>query len=192
YLGFPMLNNYPRHKDYQPLLDKMRARLNNWNARWLSMAGRCTLITSTLNTLPNHLMQISLLPTKTLQEIDKIQRDFLWGTTREKRKIHLIGWSTVTNTKLNGGLGIKKAKSKNLALLTSLAWRILTNTNSLWAKTLISIYGTSRRINGSSITWKSLLKGWTICHKGIRWPVDKHSHMNIWDSNWIPNIQSLH
>lgn len=64
YLRFSIRNNNPKHKDHQLIIDKMRARLNNWIVRWLSMRGMSTLVASTFNTIPNHLMQISLLPNK--------------------------------------------------------------------------------------------------------------------------------
>lgn len=31
-------------------------------------------------------MQYTFLPTKILKNIDKLQKDFLWGTTTEKKK----------------------------------------------------------------------------------------------------------
>ncbi|OIT20739.1 putative ribonuclease h protein, partial [Nicotiana attenuata] len=155
------------------------------------IAGRCTLIRSTLNTIPNHQMQLSMLPSRTLQEIDKIQRDFLWGTTTEKKKIHLINWDKVTMPKEMGGLGIRKAKNKNLSLLTSLVWRLLNNHSSTWVRVISSCYNQTKSTNKASHTWKSLLKGWNYCKEGIRWPVDKNPNMSIWDTNWIPKFGSL-
>ncbi|OIT01438.1 putative ribonuclease h protein, partial [Nicotiana attenuata] len=186
YLGFPMSGTPPKHKDYLPLIEKMRARLNIWNANWLNIAGRCTLIRSTLNTIPNHQMQLSMLPSRTLQEIDKTKRGFLWGTTTVKKKIHLINWDKVTMPKEMGGLGIRKAKNKNLSLLTSLVWRLLNNHSSTWARVISSCYNQTKSTNKASHTWKSLLKGWNYCREGIRWPVDKNPNMSIWDTNWIP------
>lgn len=79
YLGFPITDKKPKSKDYQFLIDRMRFRLNNLNAKWISMAGRNTLASSMLNTLPNHIMQLLLLPSKTLSTIGKVQRDFICG-----------------------------------------------------------------------------------------------------------------
>lgn len=80
YLGFPITSSKPRVKDFQFVLDNMISRLSTWKSNLLSMAGRCTLATSCLNCLPNHLMKYTLLPAKILSKIDKIQRDFIWGT----------------------------------------------------------------------------------------------------------------
>lgn len=49
YLGFPITHSKPKAKDYHFLIDRMRFKLNIWNAKWLSMAGRSTLAASTLS-----------------------------------------------------------------------------------------------------------------------------------------------
>lgn len=59
----------------------MRAKLASWKLNFLSHAGRLTLIRSTLNAIPAYIMQYFLLPTTISAAINKIQRDFLWGTS---------------------------------------------------------------------------------------------------------------
>lgn len=49
------------------------------------------------------------------------------------RKMHLVGWDTITKPKDTGGLGIQKAKIRNQSLHAKLAWRIFNQPNSLWA-----------------------------------------------------------
>ena len=31
------------------------------------------------------------------RKLDKINRDFLWGSTNEKRRMHMVGWSKIVN-----------------------------------------------------------------------------------------------
>lgn len=90
YLGFPITNSITKASDFQYVIDKMLSRLASWKTSCLSMVGRCTLATSCLNSLPTHIMQYTLLPSKTLKNIDKIQRNFLWGTNTTSKKLHLI------------------------------------------------------------------------------------------------------
>lgn len=71
-----------------------------------------------------------------------------------------------------GGLGIKKARSKNLALLTSLAWRLI-NTKSLWTQIIASKYANTKNKNQPSFIWKSILRGWYYCNIGTRWDINK-------------------
>lgn len=40
--------------------------------------------------------------------------------------------------------GVGNKKSKNIALLTSLAWRMIDNTNSLWTRIVSSKYANAR------------------------------------------------
>ena len=65
-------------------------------------------------------MQGVALPSHICDKLDKVNRDFLWGSTSEKRKLHLVGWSKIVRPKEDGGLEIQAAKAKNLALLTKL------------------------------------------------------------------------
>ena len=46
----------------------------------------------------------------------------------------------ITKGKEHGGLGIKKMQEMNLAFMSKLGWKVLTNKESLWAKTLICKY----------------------------------------------------
>lgn len=68
-------------------------------------------------------MQCVALPSKILQGIDRLSRNFLWGSSESKKKLHLIGWNKITKPKEEGGLGIQAAKPKNTTLLAKLNWR---------------------------------------------------------------------
>ena len=41
-------------------------------------------------------MQCAYLPINICNKIDMIVRKFLWGTSEEKRKMHLVNWDKVT------------------------------------------------------------------------------------------------
>ena len=99
-------------------------KLSGWKAKFLSFAGRVVLIKYVMSVIPNHIMQGVSLPSHICNKLDKVNRDFLWGSTSEKRKLHLVGWSKIVRPKEDGGLGIQVAKAKNLALLAKLNWRM--------------------------------------------------------------------
>ena len=88
------------------------------------MAGRGTLIKSVTSTIPSYSMQTTWLPQSTCDKIDKLNRNFLWGDTEEKKKVHLINWDTVCKSKEKDGLGLKKTRVNNLATLSKLGWNI--------------------------------------------------------------------
>ena len=98
----------------------MKKKLAGWKANLLSMVGRAVLIQSSLSTVPAYVMQCAHLPERILSGIDRVNRNFLWGTSNASRKIHWVGWQKVTKSKEEGGLGFQTAKGQNIALLAKL------------------------------------------------------------------------
>ena len=115
-------------------------KLAGWKTKFLSFAGRAVLVKAVMSAVPNHVMQGVNLPRHLCYKLDKINRDFLWGSTNEKRKLHLMGWEKVIKSKEEDGLGIQAARAKNLALLTKLNWRMYHEKEALWAKVLLKKY----------------------------------------------------
>ncbi|XP_028080539.1 uncharacterized protein LOC114282098 [Camellia sinensis] len=134
YLGVPIIHGRVNRGIFTHILDKMQRRLAGWKAYTLSMVGRATLIQSVPSAIPAYAMQTVLLPAKVCNEIDSMNRNFLWGDTLEKKKIRLVNWDVVCKMKKAGGLGIKKARDQNLALISKLGWNLIRNRNSLWCE----------------------------------------------------------
>lgn len=86
YLGFPMFQKKVNKADFQYLLDNFKTRHAGWKTKFLSLAGRTTLIKSTLSTLPNHIMQYISIPSSIIHKMEQYICNFLWGTTNLKRK----------------------------------------------------------------------------------------------------------
>ena len=68
-------------------------------------------------------MQCAYLPGKISEGIDRVNRNFLCGSSETAKKTHWVNWEKVTKTKEEGGLGIQLTKGRNLALLAKLSWR---------------------------------------------------------------------
>ena len=95
-----------------------------------------------MTNLPVYLMSLFRMPKSVSSRLEKIQRDFLWGSSSTKRKIHLIKWENVCRCKMKEGLGIKSLFLMNKALLTKWAKRFAEEENTFW-KIVISLkYGT--------------------------------------------------
>lgn len=88
YPGFPILNHKPKATNFQHIIDNMHGKLATWKMNMMSLANRTKLAKSTLLTIPKYSMQIFLLPRKILNPINKIQRDSIWGSTSNRKKIH--------------------------------------------------------------------------------------------------------
>ena len=103
------------------------------------------LVKSFMNVIPNYVMQGVALPAHLCDKLDINNRDFLWGSTTEKRRLHLVGWNKVVRPKEEGGLGIQAARAKNIALLAKLNWRLYQEKESLWAKVMLKKYCSQSR-----------------------------------------------
>ncbi|KAL7218868.1 hypothetical protein ACSBR2_012022 [Camellia fascicularis] len=92
YLGVPLIHGRVNRGHFSTILEKMQNRLAGWKASVLSLAGRTTLIQSVSSALPAYTMQTMDVPVKVCNDIDRLNRKFLWGDTIEKRKMHLVNW----------------------------------------------------------------------------------------------------
>ncbi|CAH9117589.1 unnamed protein product [Cuscuta europaea] len=79
FLGASIIHKCKSKALYGYILNNIKKRLAGWKQKCLSIVGRCTLIQTTLSTVPLHTMQSMLLLTSTCAEIDKASRTFLWG-----------------------------------------------------------------------------------------------------------------
>jgi len=61
----------------QSISDKVNKRLVGWKSKTLSMAGRATLIQSTIAGIPSYAMQMVVLPGTLCDELDRKVRRFL-------------------------------------------------------------------------------------------------------------------
>jgi hypothetical protein len=133
YLGVPVSPSRLHVSDWIPLANKSEKKLNVWKGGTMSIAGRSTLISSSLNNTPIYHMSIYLLPKTILNRLDKISRTFFWQGGGTKRKYHLIKWTRICKSKKKGGLGIKDIRKINVSLLTKW-WRKLDKEDGLWQK----------------------------------------------------------
>ena len=140
YLGTPIFTTRRTASSYQYLVDNILKRIEGWQARYLSMAGRATLIKVSVTSVPLYAMQTTLLPQKICHHINKLSCHFLWGDTEHHRSCHTVNWEIVTLPKEAGGLGISSTRHRNKAILMNQAWHLYSNPTSLWARVLKEKY----------------------------------------------------
>ncbi|PKI46327.1 hypothetical protein CRG98_033303 [Punica granatum] len=145
---------------------KVRAKLAGWKSSMLSMAGRAVLINSTCAAIPSYFMQCSRLPKTTISNLDKINRDFLWGSTSDKKKLHLVSWEVITRPKSMGGLGIPNMDNRNKALLGNLVFKASTS-HDPWACLLRHQFAASNltRLRRGFSNWKAITIGMKVWNK---------------------------
>jgi ribonuclease HI len=137
-------------------------------------------------------MQNTALPTTICNDLDRLNRNFLWGSTNESKKMHLVGWDKVCRPKREGGLGLYATKPKNKALLAKLNWRLHDEKDSWWARTLTAKYCpngiTSSPLpihRGGSSNWRGLKLGHEVFRNGLRWIVSNGQHVSFWNDKWV-------
>jgi hypothetical protein len=120
YLGFPLKSNGRNSRESNFIVEKVQAKLSSWKAKLLSPASRMVLIQSITSAIPSYYMQTNALPSSVCNKLDRLNRNFLWGSSEEKRKMHMVGWEKVCRAKSLGGLGLYACKPRNVALLAKL------------------------------------------------------------------------
>ena len=64
--------------------------------------------------------------------MDRINREFLWKKNNMDKGLPLIAWDKICMPKSKGGIGLRKTEAVNTAFQCKLAWKILTNNDSVW------------------------------------------------------------
>uniref|UniRef100_A0A2N9J763 CCHC-type domain-containing protein n=1 Tax=Fagus sylvatica TaxID=28930 RepID=A0A2N9J763_FAGSY len=171
---------------------KFKLSLLAWKGKLLSSAGRVVLVQSITSAIHAYYMQNVALPSKICTKLDKINRDFLWGSTVEKKKMHMVSWDKVCRPRNLGGLGLYATKSRNIALLAKLNWRVMEESDSLWAKTLVSKYYPNGIMDEKLVTrrsgsnnWKGLKIGHEVFRRGIWWVVNNGPDVSFWHDLWV-------
>lgn len=106
YLGMSLMHRRVGIGTFEFVVDKVRTRLNGWEAKNLLLAGRITLAKAVLLTIPNYFMTTVRIPISVCSEIEKLARNFIQRSTSEARKPALINWEGCCQLIDVGGLGV--------------------------------------------------------------------------------------
>ena len=99
---------------WEPVVRKVRKRLDGWKRSFLSRGGRLSLIESVLSSLPIYFLSLFKIPRNVGKEIESLMRDFLWEGCDGEVGDHLVAWKKVCLPKANGGLGVIWSEEINL------------------------------------------------------------------------------
>lgn len=162
YLGLPARIGTTKVEVFSFLKDRLWARVQGWNEKNLSMAGREVLIKSVLQAIPTYVMSCFKLPDSILEEVEKIIQRFWWGSKNSKG-ISWISWGRLCRTKQQGGMGFRYMECFNLAWLTKQAWRIMTRPELIISQIIKARYYPGASFSCAeigdrpSLTWRSIL-----------------------------------
>ncbi|EOX93112.1 Uncharacterized protein TCM_001956 [Theobroma cacao] len=106
YLGLPFRSPADSLRVWQPIVDKFDAKLSTRKAKTLSLRDRFTLLRSVLSILSAFFMSMFSIFARVKNEIDKIQRCFLWEDTLDRRRLHYVNWDSTCFHRDEGGIGL--------------------------------------------------------------------------------------
>ena len=88
-LGIP-IEAATKNQEFDFVIERVRGRLSGWKAHLLSFARRVFITQLGLYAISAYVMQGIMLLGKTLEAIDKASRNFVWGSSVEKMKLHIF------------------------------------------------------------------------------------------------------
>ncbi|GKU90588.1 hypothetical protein SLEP1_g4569 [Rubroshorea leprosula] len=190
YLGVPIIHGRNSATQYKYIIEKMQLKLASWKQNTLSLVGRRILIQSVTSSIPTYTMQTVLLPHSTCDAIDKMHRNFLWGTETGISRPHLVSWEVVCRSKDQGGLGLRAARDNNRALVAKLGWRVLVGDEAPWCQVMrqkylrTSTFLSTEASPRSSVTWRSIIHYKDVLEFGLQWRIGLGDSINFWKDYW--------
>jgi len=140
YLGLPIGGNARRLSFWEPIIDRIKSRLSSWKSKHLSLGGRLFLLKFVVSSLLVYALSFFKAPTS-ISSIEYLFNCFFFWGSEDHRKISWVDWNSVCQSKEVGGLGVRRIREFNYALLGKWCWRLLVDKNSLWFRVLLARYG---------------------------------------------------
>ncbi|WZZ52529.1 hypothetical protein YC2023_052636 [Brassica napus] len=132
YLGLPLNPGRISMNILQPFIDKITTKLHSWTVKYLSFAGKVTMVASVIYGLVNFWSSVFVLPKSFYAKIDSLCAAFLWNNTTTSASGARVSWSDLCRPKAEGGLGIRLLEEYQEVFRLKRTWNYLSNNNSLW------------------------------------------------------------
>ena len=196
YLGMPLGSWHKTTSIWNLILERMEKKLLGWKRLYLSKGGRLTFLKSTLSSLPTYYLSLFTILKAVATRLERIQRNFLWGSLVECFKYPLVAWEKVCFPRELGGLGIRKLAPFNQALLGKWLWRYGHETLHLWRRIIAMKYGEGKggwctracsRAHGCGL-WSSISEGWETFTKHLSFVLGDGACILFWHDKWTGDV----
>ena len=177
YLGLPSFVGKGKKASFNYIKERIWRKIEGWEGKLLSQAGREVLIKSLIQAIPTYTMRCFKIPMGLCNKIKAMIKKFWRGQRGDRRKIHGVKWDELTKSKDVGGMGFRDLAKFNDSLLAKQAWCLLHNQNSLFYKVFKAWFFPNSTIMGAkdsrigSYAWRSILVGRDVIQRGARWRV---------------------
>ena len=192
YLGMPAMVGRSKERAFSSLKDRIAKKLQGWNEKFLSKAGREVLIKAIAQSIPTFTMSCFRLPKGFCDDVNAMIAKFWWGSSSCVRKIHWKKWLHLCTSKEDGGLGFRDFHAFNLALLGKQGWRFIQDPYSLVYRVCKARYFPNSSFmdakagTNPSLIWRSILSARDTIQAGMMWKVGDGRTIKIWEDKWLP------
>ncbi|XP_060963958.1 uncharacterized protein LOC115723947 [Cannabis sativa] len=197
YLGLPSIVGRNKNAVLGFLKEKMRKRINSWEGKFLSRAGKEILIKSVVQSLPSYAMNVFLFPVGTCKELEKMMASFWWKSNNSSGSgsgIIWMNWDRMTKHKLEGGMGFRCLRDFNLAMLGKQGWRLLFRHDSIVGKVFKARYYpqgdflSAELGSNPSFVWSSIFAARDVVKAGLRKRIGGGLSVQITSDPWLPIV----
>eukprot|EP00253_Pinus_taeda_P033560 PITA_33560 len=189
YLGFWLKRGAYKKEDWNWLIAKIESRISHWSFRWLSRAGRLTLIKSVLLAIPVYWAALTWIPKGVMEKIRRICCRFLWAGSKESSGLPWVAWDKVARPKEWGGWGIKRLPEFSISLAAKSGWRLISMEN-LWTRVVKRKYidpipleewiqSQNKKVKNSLAIWKATVEAFSVIEQGLAWKVGDGRQVRI-------------
>ena len=165
-----------KKESFNFIKEKIWRKLQGWESKLLSQAGREVLVKAVIQAIPTFSMRCFKIPLGFCQETEAMIKKFWWGQRGDRRKIHWIKWDELTNPLsfvqrlTTCKAGVKALQNKNTLFYRVFKAKFFPNCLIMEAK-----HSRSR-----SHAWTSILYGRDVLKRGCRWRISDGKSVGIW------------
>ncbi|XP_058755178.1 uncharacterized mitochondrial protein AtMg00310-like [Vicia villosa] len=149
------------------------------------------MIKSVLQAIPAYVMSIFIFPEVVINDIERMLNAF-WGCGGSSSKgIRWIAWDRLTCSKKDGGLGFRKFRAFNMAMVAKQGWFIMSHPQSLVSRFFKAGYFPKTSFfeanlgSNPSFVWRSIWKARDVLMLGCRWSIGDGSPIKVMQEPWI-------
>jgi hypothetical protein len=187
YLGLPVIFGRSKKDVFSFVQERIWKKVKGWKEKFLSRAGKETLIKSVAQAIPNYIMSCYKIPEGCCKSIESMLAKFWWGSEETSRKVHWLSWQRLGTAKERGGLGFRSFHDFNKALLGKQCWRLITDPNSLAARIFKCRYHPRKEFMAAKVgfqpsyAWRSLMHAKEVISSGARWAIGNGQKVQIYN-----------
>lgn len=186
YLGMPLRAHFKSKSIWNPVIERIEGRLDSWKA---------SLFSNVLASIPNYFLLLFTVPVSVANHIKRLMMNFLWNDSPEHHHYHLVDWDVVCTSIRKGGLGVRRVRHNNSALLAKWLWRFGRERDRVWRRVVVVQFGeqsvwesnVSHGRHGCGL-WKSILKVKESFWRFISFQLELGHDICLWQDPWVGEL----